>query len=591
MRHICQKEEPIVRGSAGSKLRAENVADLMVAHLAELDVEYVFLNPGTDTAPFQEAIARCLEARRPAPRVILCPHESVALSAAHAYYAATGRPQVVMVHVDVGTQNLGSMVHNAFRGEAAVVVIAGRTPVTSLGELPGGRDHVVHWQQDVPDQAGIVRSYVKAALDLERPETVTAQLTRGFQLAAAPSPGPVYVTVHRELLMESAPPRSSTDCDVRRHRVPAGTSPDPAAVEAAADIVAASERPVIVTTRVGRDPEVIPSLVALAEATGAVVVDRRERMNFPSTHSAYVTRPSSVRRALEESDLLILVDCAVPWVPTLAAPPADAKVISVDYDPVKSTTPGWAFPVDLALQCTPRLGVRSLVDALRRREVTARDHWLTEPHAGSPEQFGPTNGTFPMASVARALARALSDDDIIIEEATTNAEALREYLPRDLPGSIFHAGGSGLGWGLGGALGAKLAHPDRTVVAVVGDGSFLFSSPVAALWTARRVHAPFLTVILANGGYAASRRPVLDWFPEGESAARADVVGTRLDDPPDFAAVAVACGAEGIEVTPDRSLDSALQEGLRRTRQGRCAVINIPVSSPWFDQDAPAWEA
>ena len=94
---------------------------------------------------------------------MLCPHETVALAAAHAHFAVTGRVQAVFVHVDVGTQNLGAMVHNAARAEAGVLILAGLTPFDETGTVPGSRDVTVHWMQDIPDQAGIVRQYVKAA--------------------------------------------------------------------------------------------------------------------------------------------------------------------------------------------------------------------------------------------------------------------------------------------------------------------------------------------------------------------------------------------------------------------------------------------
>lgn len=195
------------------------------------------------------------------------------------------------------------------------------------------------------------------------------------------------------------------------------------------------------------------------------------------------------------------------------------------------------------------------------------------------------------AVAVRALDSVLSDDDLLIEEATTNAEALRQGLRRTLPATLFHPGGSGLGWGLGGALGAKLAAPERRVVAVVGDGSFLFASPSAALWAARAAKAPFLTVVFQNGGYAASRRPVFDLYPDGYSAAANDVVGTRFDDPPDFARLARACGAAGETVAEPAGLVPALERGLAAVAAGSCAVVVLPVRSPWLTQPEAAWSS
>ena len=572
-------------------------AEALVTELSDLGVDVVFLNPGTDTAPVQEAVAKLRASGVEVPRIVMCPHEAVALAAAHAYFAVTGRPQVVMVHVDVGTQNLGSMLHNAFRGEAGVVIIAGRTPITAYGELPGGRDHVVHWQQDVPDQAGVVRAYTKWVADIERPETLARQLNRAFQVAGSTPSGPVYLTATRELLMAGMP-ESVGRPDPQRHRVPSPMAPDPGTLSEAVSILARSRHPVITTTRVGRNPEAVIALVDFAEVVGAFVVDRRERMNFPSTHPAYLAEPDEARAALEEADVVVVIDSAVPWVPLLGGPSDDATIITLDTDPVKSSTPGWSFPSDVTMQTDPTTALRLMSQELRSREAAQPSPWWEERRERIRERadrtsnpMQPAERAMPVAPAvaASALDSVLSYDDILIEEATTNAEALRQGLRRTLPGTLFHPGGSGLGWGLGGALGAKLAVPARRVVAVVGDGSFLFSSPSAALWAAHAARAPFLTVVLQNGGYAASRRPVFDLYPDGFSAAANDVVGTRFDDPPDFALLARACGAAGETVAEPADLVPALERGLAAVEAGSCAVVVLPVQSPWFTGSEPGW--
>jgi acetolactate synthase-1/2/3 large subunit len=193
------------------------------------------------------------------------------------------------------------------------------------------------------------------------------------------------------------------------------------------------------------------------------------------------------------------------------------------------------------------------------------------------------------AEAIRTIDSLLAQDDIVIEEATTNAGAVRAGLRRTVPGTLFHPGGSGLGWGLGGALGARLAAPDQRIVAIVGDGSFLFSNPAPALWAARSARAPFLVVVLQNGGYAASRRPVFDLFPDGFSADLGDVVGTRFDGPPDFAAIAEACGAFGGYVETPGDLLPTMKNALAAVDSGSCAVVVVPVTSAWFAaaEDSP----
>src|SRR5207302_622041 len=114
------------------------------------------------------AFAKCHALGRPAPKVIACPHETVALSAAHGFAQATGRPQALIVHVDQGTANLGGALHNAARSRVPVFILAGRAPFTDRGELKGSRDSYVQFIQDIYDQAGIVRPYVKWEYELHR---------------------------------------------------------------------------------------------------------------------------------------------------------------------------------------------------------------------------------------------------------------------------------------------------------------------------------------------------------------------------------------------------------------------------------------
>jgi acetolactate synthase-1/2/3 large subunit len=587
-----QQQVEIARPSNAAAAVVENAAEQLVWVLMSHGVDVIFLNPGTDTAPVQEALASLAAKGVETPRVISCPHEAVALAAAHAYFAVTGRPQVVMVHVDVGTQNLGAMLHNAARADAGVVIIAGRTPNTAYGEAPGGRDLVVHWQQDVPDQTGIVRPYVKWSGDLVGADTMARQLGRAFQVARSAPAGPVYLTVAREVLM--APMEQFADAiAVNRFGPPAPPAPNPAALLEAAQVLARSSHPVLITSRAGRDRAAVPELVRLAELLGAAVLDRRERLNFPSDHPSYVADSRDAQAVLQRADAVLVVDCDVPWIPLRVTPPESATIIWLDADPVKASIPGWSFPVDLCIQADPVLGLRALVAAVetceetdptlgwepRRQAVRDGRSW-GRPYA-EPAAPQPSSRLTPDAVVA-ALDEALAPDDIVVEEAVTSTEVLKRGLRRTLPGTVYQSGGSGLGWAVAAAMGTKLAAPEQRVVAIVGDGTFLFSSPTAALWAAHDARTPILVVILANGGYAASRRPVFELYPDGSSARNGDVVGTRFQDAPDFAKLAEACHAHGEHVYDHADLKPALARCLDLLDDGRSVVLACHVNSPWI---------
>src|SRR5215204_2678249 len=554
----------------------DSVAAAMLRTFVAEGVDVIFLNPGSDTAPLQEALAALDDAREAVPRVVLCLHEGVALAAAHAYFAVTGRPQVVMVHVDVGTQNLGSMVHNAVRGQAAVVMLAGRTPTTSYGELPGGRDAAVHWLQDVPDQAGIVRSYVKWIGDIA-PETARQTVARAFQVARTGVPGPVYLTAAREALMRPVADSTAT----AKRTVFAPPAPDPVGVRQAATWLSEARHPVIVTSRLGQRPEGVAALVELAELTGALVLDARDRMNFPSDHPAYGASGREVAAALSQADVVLSVEAPVPWVPHTAAPAPEARVINLELDPLHASMPRWNFGVDLALPCDPVAGLQALVEQLRGLGARAPQ---AKPQAAATVEESTDVPPAPLtaADVGHALTERLADEDIVIEEATTNAELLRGSLRRVAPGTYFRSGGSGLGWALGATVGAGLAAPDRRIVTLVGDGAFFFGFPMAALWALQQSGRAALIIVLDNGGYAASRWPVLTLFPDGRSASTGDVVGTLFPNSPDLPAVARACGLSGEHVNTGPELDAALDRALDALDAGRSTLLSVAISSPWI---------
>jgi acetolactate synthase-1/2/3 large subunit len=181
-------------------------------------------------------------------------------------------------------------------------------------------------------------------------------------------------------------------------------------------------------------------------------------------------------------------------------------------------------------------------------------------------------------AVALTLGRVLEDERcLLVEEAVTNVPAVSELVPRSEPGTLFSSGGPGLGWSPGASVGVKLARPERPVVAVLGDGSFMFGVPTAALSLAAEALAPVVLVVLNNQGYRASRRPVLQLFPDGASVKRGEVIGTRFARAPDFVDLARACGAYGERTDGAAGLADALGRALAASQQGVSAVIDVRI--------------
>ncbi|WP_248959530.1 thiamine pyrophosphate-requiring protein [Sphaerisporangium perillae] len=541
--------------------------------LAEHGVEHLFLNPGTDSAPLQEAVATLAKAGVPTPKIIICSFESVALAAAHGYWQVTRRPQCVFVHVDVGTQNLGAMMHNMLRDRAGVIVIAGKTPYAEEPGAPGGRSHTIHWQQDVPDQAGVVRGYAKWVMEITRPGMLARAIGRAVQVATGGRPGPAYLMVSRDVLMD--PPALELG-RTTRYAVPRPPAADPQTVDWLAERLAGAERPLLVTAKVGRRPEGFHAVTRLADLAGMRVIDLAESgcVNISTSHPMNLLSAADGQRAVEEADLIIIVDADVPWIPRFTHPREDATIVHIDVDPLRTDMPMWTFPVDVGITADGATALDQIADRLQEMGRTA-------PQASTPETARPaeaaTDGPITGVEVVAALNEVLRPDDLVIEEAVTNARALHEVLSRTEAATMYGTGSPGLGWGLAGAVGVSLASPGRRVVTVVGDGAFMFGVPTAALCLAAEAGAPILAVVLNNDGYRASRLPVFELFPQGLSATRGDAEGTRFSAPPDFAAVARACHADGETVTDRADLIPALQRGLRAVESGRSAVVDVHI--------------
>jgi acetolactate synthase-1/2/3 large subunit len=557
---------------------APEAAANLIALLADEGVAHLFINPGTDSAPVQEALAAARAAGTPAPQPVLCVHESVALAAAIGHHMVSGRPQALMVHVDAGTLNLGCQLHNAQRNRTPVVVFAGRTPYTAAPEVRGHRDTYIHWQQEQLDQQAVMRAYGKWHMEVPRGRELAPIVRRAFQVAQSAPAGPAYVMLPREALMEpgigSLPRRLSP-------AVPPG--PDPSALERLAAILAAAGRVVIVTARTAADPESATVLARIAELLGAPVVDQGDRANLPGGHPLHsITDPTPLKSA----DAVLLLDSEVPWVPDQAAPPEDARVLQIDVDPVKVSMPLWSYPVDIALTADTRVALPLLEQALLRRATPdLREKWTARRRAAEAEiaqlrlEANRKSGSDLPDAMLAAIDRALPEDAVVVEEAVTNRPAVGRQVRRR-PGRFFDTGAPALGWAPGGALGIKLARPEAPVVALCGDGAFNFSVPTAVLWSAHRYGAAFVTVVLNNHSYRASKLPVMELYPDGVSVRADDFLETQLTPDTDYAALAQACGGAGRTVHTPEDMDDAIRWALAEADRGRCAVLDVVLPPP-----------
>jgi acetolactate synthase-1/2/3 large subunit len=189
-------------------------------------------------------------------------------------------------------------------------------------------------------------------------------------------------------------------------------------------------------------------------------------------------------------------------------------------------------------------------------------------------------GGITPAFLMAAVRRRLDAESVVLNEGITNYGVAHDHLGMTQPGSLFASGGGSLGWNGGAAVGAKLAAPEKTVVAVTGDGSYLFSAPASVHWMAARYRAPFVQVVLNNGGWRAPRHSTLAVHPDGY-ASRARDLDFSFAPAPDYAGIAAAAGgAHAARVERPEDVEAAVAEAFRVVREeGRAAVLNAVVTA------------
>ena len=566
-------------------------ASAFLQALHEAGVSYIFANLGTDHPPILEALAQARATGQPVPRLITCPHEMVALSAAHGYAQATGRAQMVLVHVDCGTQSLAGAVHNAAKGRVPVLLFAGLSPFTQEGELRGSRNEWVHWVQDVMDQRGIVRGYVKYENEIRTGRNVSQIVHRALQLAQSDPQGPVYLTASREILEEEIPEPPAQDPQVWQPIAPGAIDPADAAL--IAHDLAAARRPLVISSYLGRNPAAVDELVKLCHALGiGAWTSVPTYLNFPADDPLYLGNQvqAPVRNAaLEEADVVLVLDSDVPWIPTVTKPGGGATVYHIDVDPLKQQMPLWYFPMQRSFRADAAAALRQVntcvAQMLEKGAVNPvlvderRAHYTAMHEARIKDLAAREAVREDVITPEHLTARVrehLPPDALVLNEGITSHNTIADHIRSNRTGSFFTSAGGSIGWSTGAAVGIKLANPDKTVVVLTGDGSYMESIPASAHWMARRYKAPFVQVVYNNRGWKAPKLSTLAIHPQG-FAAKSSELGADFAPPPDYSGIAAAAGGAFARVVKQScELDAALDEAFRVVREEqRCAVLDV----------------
>lgn len=523
-------------------------------------VQYIFGNPGTTELGFLDMLQDY-----PQLQYIVCLHESIALGAAQMYANASGKTGVVNLHVAPGLGNALGALYNAAIGKMPLVVTAGQQDSRYLVREP-----ILSY-----DLVSMAKPLVKWAIQVQHVEEIPVIFRRAFKVAQDAPRGPVFIALPGNVIDQEAnlhlPPTSTP---YRRNR------PDPEGLSATADLLAQAKHPVIICGDGVAATQAQAELVQVAELLGAQVWSTviPGALGFPNTHpqfrGALPGEYNSIRRALGDADVVLAVgaDLFDEVFYNEGSPlPEGCALIHLDNS---SWEIGKNLPPTVGLLADPKLALQELsevvvpkMDGTVRHAAEARRTAMAQQkqqeRARQEQRVQENWDSSPIAPprLMAALRDCLPDDVVIYSEAITAETDLLRTLPVEQPHSLFGNHGGGIGQGLPGALGVKLAQPHRPVVALVGDGSAMYT--IQSLWTAARHNIPVLYVILNNQSYRILKfnmnryRRTLH-VPAGRPYPFMDLTNPSLA----FIEIAHGMGVAGKRVAYPDEIEPAVKEAL-----------------------------
>ena len=549
--------------------------DAILEALRNLDVDYIISSPGSEWPSVWEALARQKLEERPGPTYINCWHETLAVAMASGYTRMTGRMQAVLLHAGVGVLQGSMGIHGAYQGEVPMLVCSGES--ATYGEAtefdPGPQ-----WLRNLSIVGGpnrLVEPFTKWSSRVTSAETLYETVARAGELAQRTPKGPAFLNVPIETMLAEWTPRRGL-----KGRPAAPVShPAPDAVARVADMVCRADNPVIVADSAGRDPEGFRALVSLAESRGIPVFEGEGPAynNFPKSHPLH--HGYDLRREMERFDLFLVVGNRAPWYPPSAGPAA--PVVVIDEYPVKEYMVHQDLQADCYLEGALPVALGALAAAVRERLGGTPP---VMPSGPNPvwERYraldAAAQSAMPISPglLCNTIGDALPGNTVFVDETILHRAQILRRIGWDRPLSYLRPAG-GLGQGLGIALGAKLAAPERPVAALIGDGSLLYNPITQSLGVARESGLPILIVVFNNASYAAMKSLHLSFYPEGTAAQSGIFHGVDIPGP-DYAELARPFGGHGERVEDPGRLRGALAEAQAAVVEGRVAVVDVVLS-------------
>ena len=587
----AQVPQPAASAGVAPSRVLQNVTggEAMAEFLIEWNVPYIFGLAGSEEVGFLDALVDRVQLQ-----YVQGLHESSVMAMADGYARASGQTAFVNVHSDAGTAYALGQIANAFRDRIPVVITAGGQSTLARGE---------NVFLEAPNLAQLPRDYTRWTWDVLNAETIPEVLRRAFLFARVPPGGPTFVTFSKDLWEQKLVraeilPRSRSQPDEALH-------PDPDAVARAAEMLRSARFPVIVSGREVNPYGGAESIREIAELLGAPVFSdlfaSHSPITFPSFHPHFSGFFAEDDKYPKDYDVFWSVGGTMFTAAGATAQPIVPRPVKVIHTSIDTTELGRTYPADVPMMARVDLAAKAVLDELRKRPPSAAavadrrratERYARERRQTLDDQAKRVWNDSPISieRLSSELNRLIDPGAIVVTELISEEQAADPYfeLNRNAQGRRhFTTGGGCLGWGVPNAIGAKIAQPNRQVVALVGDGSFQFG--VQALWTAVRYEIPVAVVIWNNGAYQANRKFLHAYG--GRAAATGKYPGCSIDHPSiDHVAIAKGYGVEAERVDDPARLTAVLERCFKAVVSGRPYVVDVRIArryggaaSTWVD--------
>jgi len=531
--------------------RELSTAEAIVASLVAHGVDTVFGIPGAHTYALVDAIAR-----EPSIKFVTTRHEQGAAYMALGYAISTGRTGVFTVVPGPGILNTTAAIATAIAGNAPVLGITANVMSFNIGK---GRGQL----HELPDQLATLRSLTKHSERIPDAAAAPAMVAAAFRSMHTGNPGPATL----EVAWDHLGARGLVDLDVDRS-VPEPPTADPAAITAAADLIVAAENPLIIVGAGAQHAST--EVLGLAELLQAPVTSHRSGKGVVDDRLALGLRSADAWQHWPDVDLVIGIGSRLELLGfRWGGHPTDRQTVRIEIDEAELER----TPATVGILADSAEGTATLTAALRER-IEPRSDRSAQFEACLRDAEAAISEVMPYIDYLRAIRAALPEDGFFVDEITQIGFTARFAFPTYQPRSYVSCGyQDNLGFGFHTALGVKVANPDRPVVAVSGDGGFMFG--VQELATAVQHGISLVVVLFDNGGYGNVRRDQQVQY-EGR------VLGSELTNP-DFVALAHAFGARADQVATPADLKVAVEKAVVHAGP---SLIHVPIDpadevSPW----------